>query len=232
MMRSPLAIDLYQATVTHTKAAWILFIKAAMTAPYSGHSMLSDVEGVHYAGTTVYLVADNLPNAQRVQQVLAHEAIDHAAQEDMLGLKVIRHDGLQAGQGNRRAGQQDPAGIAPPSSSLGAARAFCADKPCNRSAAAPSTIQANNGHPGPCWHRSVAFYRPAGDLRDAGRAWRVSAMTSHWLFFSIAVIHGVRRSEAAIDPKGLKTLASTSAVLQARRFTGKSRPQSAACISA
>lgn len=37
-------------------------------------------------------------------------------------------------------------------------------------------------------------------------------MTRHWLFFSIAVIHGVRRSEADIDPKGLATLASTSPV--------------------
>jgi hypothetical protein len=56
-----------------------------------------------------------------------------------------------------------------------------------------------------------------------------AAMTSHWLFFSIAVIHFMRRSKAAIDPKGLETLASTSAVshlpaVQSRRFTGKSRP--------
>jgi hypothetical protein len=54
-------------------------------------------------------------------------------------------------------------------------------------------------------------------------------MTSHWLFFSIAVIHFMRRSKAAIDPKGLETLASTSAVshlpaVQSRRFTGKSWP--------
>lgn len=56
-----------------------------MTAPYSGHSMLSDVEGVHYAGTTVYLVADNLPNAQRVQQVLAYDAIDHAPRRTCWG---------------------------------------------------------------------------------------------------------------------------------------------------
>ena len=49
----------------------------------------SDVEGVWYSGTTVYLVADNLPNATRVQQVLAHEAIGHAAMEAMLGPKLM-----------------------------------------------------------------------------------------------------------------------------------------------
>jgi hypothetical protein len=49
----------------------------------------SDVEGVWYSGTTVYLVADNLPNAARVQQVLAHEAIGHAAMEAMLGPKLM-----------------------------------------------------------------------------------------------------------------------------------------------
>ena len=49
----------------------------------------ADVEGVWYSGNTVYLVADNLPNATRVQQVLAHEAIGHAAMEAMLGPKLM-----------------------------------------------------------------------------------------------------------------------------------------------
>ena len=49
----------------------------------------SDVEGVWYSGNTVYLVADNLPNAQRVQEVLAHEAIGHAALEAMLGKQLM-----------------------------------------------------------------------------------------------------------------------------------------------
>ena len=49
----------------------------------------SDVEGVWYSGNTVYLVADNLPNAQRVQEVLAHEAIGHAALEAMLGKDLM-----------------------------------------------------------------------------------------------------------------------------------------------
>jgi hypothetical protein len=49
----------------------------------------SDVEGAWYSGNTVYLVADNLPNAKRVQEVLAHEAIGHAALEAMLGKELI-----------------------------------------------------------------------------------------------------------------------------------------------
>ena len=50
----------------------------------------SDVEGAWYSGNVVYLVADNLPNAQRVQEVLAHEAIGHAALEGMLGKDLMR----------------------------------------------------------------------------------------------------------------------------------------------
>jgi len=49
----------------------------------------SDVEGAWYSGNTVYLVADNLPNAKRVQEVLAHEAIGHAALEAMLGKEMM-----------------------------------------------------------------------------------------------------------------------------------------------
>jgi hypothetical protein len=49
----------------------------------------SDVEGVWYSGNTVYLVADNLPTAERVQEVLAHEAIGHAALEAMLGKQLM-----------------------------------------------------------------------------------------------------------------------------------------------
>jgi hypothetical protein len=49
----------------------------------------SDVEGAWYSGTTVYLVADNLPNAKRVQEVLAHEAVGHAAMEAMLGPEMM-----------------------------------------------------------------------------------------------------------------------------------------------
>ena len=50
----------------------------------------SDVEGAWYSGNTVYLVADNLPTAQRVQEVLAHEAIGHAALEAMLGPDMMK----------------------------------------------------------------------------------------------------------------------------------------------
>ena len=50
----------------------------------------SDVEGAWYSGRTVYLVADNLPNAKRVQEVLAHEAIGHAALEAMLGPQLMK----------------------------------------------------------------------------------------------------------------------------------------------
>ena len=50
----------------------------------------SDVEGAWFSGNTVYLVADNLPNAQRVQEVLAHEAIGHAALEGMLGKDLMK----------------------------------------------------------------------------------------------------------------------------------------------
>ena len=50
----------------------------------------SDVEGAWYSGNTVYLVADNLPNAKRVQEVLAHEAIGHAAMEGMLGSDLMK----------------------------------------------------------------------------------------------------------------------------------------------
>jgi hypothetical protein len=50
----------------------------------------SDVEGAWFSGNTVYLVADNLPNAKRVQEVLAHEAIGHAALEGMLGKDLMK----------------------------------------------------------------------------------------------------------------------------------------------
>ena len=50
----------------------------------------SDVEGAWYSGNTVYLVADNLPNAKRVQEVLAHEGIGHAALEGMLGSDLMK----------------------------------------------------------------------------------------------------------------------------------------------
>ena len=41
------------------------------------------------SGRTVYLIADNLPNAKRVQEVLAHEAVGHALLEEMLGPKLM-----------------------------------------------------------------------------------------------------------------------------------------------
>ena len=50
----------------------------------------SDVEGAWFSGNTVYLVADNLPNAKRVQEVLAHEGIGHAAMEGMLGSDLMK----------------------------------------------------------------------------------------------------------------------------------------------
>ena len=54
-----------------------------------GRAAPSDTEGVWYEGTTVYLVADNLPTARRVQEVLAHEAIGHAALEALLGPQLM-----------------------------------------------------------------------------------------------------------------------------------------------
>jgi hypothetical protein len=49
----------------------------------------SDVEGMWLSGRNVYLIADNLPNAKRVQEVLAHEAVGHALLEEMLGPKLM-----------------------------------------------------------------------------------------------------------------------------------------------
>ena len=49
----------------------------------------ADVEGMWLSGRTIYLIADNLPNAKRVQEVLAHEAIGHALLEEMLGPKLM-----------------------------------------------------------------------------------------------------------------------------------------------
>ena len=49
----------------------------------------ADVEGMWLSGRTVYLIADNLPNAKRVQEVLAHEAIGHALLEEMLGPRLM-----------------------------------------------------------------------------------------------------------------------------------------------
>jgi hypothetical protein len=49
----------------------------------------ADVEGMWLSGRTVYLIADNLPNAKRVQEVLAHEAVGHALLEEMLGPKLM-----------------------------------------------------------------------------------------------------------------------------------------------
>jgi hypothetical protein len=49
----------------------------------------SDVEGMWLSGRDVYLIADNLPNAKRVQEVLAHEAVGHALLEEMLGPKLM-----------------------------------------------------------------------------------------------------------------------------------------------
>ena len=49
----------------------------------------ADVEGMWLSGRTVYLIADNLPNERRVQEVLAHEAVGHALLEEMLGPKLM-----------------------------------------------------------------------------------------------------------------------------------------------
>jgi hypothetical protein len=49
----------------------------------------ADVEGMWLSGRTVYLIADNLPNEKRVQEVLAHEAVGHALLEEMLGPKLM-----------------------------------------------------------------------------------------------------------------------------------------------
>ena len=40
--------------------------------------VLGDIDHSLREPATVYLIADNLPNAKRVQEVLAHEAVGHA----------------------------------------------------------------------------------------------------------------------------------------------------------
>ncbi|MDQ3256069.1 MAG: hypothetical protein M3R15_19590 [Acidobacteriota bacterium] len=50
----------------------------------------SDVEGAYLGQGRIYLLADNLPTAARVFSVLAHEAIGHAALEQMLGPQLLR----------------------------------------------------------------------------------------------------------------------------------------------
>ena len=47
-----------------------------------------DVEGAYLADGQIYLVADNLPTAERAKQVLAHEAIGHAGFEKVMGAEL------------------------------------------------------------------------------------------------------------------------------------------------
>ena len=60
--------------------------KASTRSPRGGPSALA--EGAYYPagdGGRIYLVADNLPTAARLQQVLAHEVVGHFGVEALLG---------------------------------------------------------------------------------------------------------------------------------------------------
>ena len=82
------SVEDVEAQVKPIKGISVKVVQSADNLPDTAAP--SDVEGAWYSGNTVYLVADNLPNAQRVQEVLAHEAIGHAALEAMLGKDLMK----------------------------------------------------------------------------------------------------------------------------------------------
>jgi hypothetical protein len=101
----------------------------------------------------------------------------------------------------------------------------------NREVAACITLRVER-LVGACTHESPPLDEAAVRLALPLKCKRdgvLPAVSGHWRFFSIAVVHGVRSSEAAVDSKGLETLASMSAVprlpaVQSRRCMGKSLP--------
>ena len=76
-----------RAQMVPLKGITVEVVQSASELPETAAPSMA--EGAWYSGTTVYLVADNLPNARRVQEVLAHEAIGHAALETMLGPQLM-----------------------------------------------------------------------------------------------------------------------------------------------
>ncbi len=67
-----------------------------------GGSAPHDVEGAYAGNGVVYLVADNLPTRERVMEVLAHEAVGHAAMESMLGADLMAELTREIGAWERR----------------------------------------------------------------------------------------------------------------------------------
>ena len=81
------SVEAVQSQIIPIKGITVRVVQSAEELPEDAAP--SDVEGAWYSGRTVWMVADNLPNAKRVQEVLAHEAIGHAAMEDMLGPELM-----------------------------------------------------------------------------------------------------------------------------------------------
>ena len=80
-------VEAVQAQVVPIKGITINVLQSVDELP--DNTAPADVEGMWLSGRTIYLIADNLPNAKRVQEVLAHEAIGHALLEEMLGPKLM-----------------------------------------------------------------------------------------------------------------------------------------------
>ena len=80
-------VEAVQAQVVPIKGITVNVLQSVDELP--DNTAPADVEGMWLSGRTVYLIADNLPNAKRVQEVLAHEAIGHALLEEMLGPKLM-----------------------------------------------------------------------------------------------------------------------------------------------
>ena len=80
-------VEAVQAQIVPIKGITVKVLQSVDELPDA--TAPADVEGMWLSGNTVYLIADNLPNAKRVQEVLAHEAIGHALLEEMLGPKLM-----------------------------------------------------------------------------------------------------------------------------------------------
>jgi len=80
-------VEAVQAQIVPIKGITVNVLQSVDELP--DNTAPADVEGMWLSGRTVYLIADNLPNAKRVQEVLAHEAVGHALLEEMLGPKLM-----------------------------------------------------------------------------------------------------------------------------------------------
>lgn len=78
----------------------IVIVQAASDLP--GGAAPHDVEGAYSGNGVVYLVADNLPTEERIMEVLAHEAVGHAAMEAMLGADLMAELTKEIGAWERR----------------------------------------------------------------------------------------------------------------------------------